>query len=242
MKFLCFVFSLGIAVAAVEIPSIGYMRAADGSIVRVAGVSGAFVTKLTGQPQAVSASFSGSLGFIKLDTSVRVVNGAGELLGEFDAPGGPALLGFSATGDAGIAYYPVTRTLSLFRDGAWTSVPYEGSAIAVGLKDSSSALIVAPGRELTLLTIRLSDGAIESREPLSRDRNVPLFITPDGTLLFTRGEALVYREHIIPAGSHITAVSQMGARWVQIQTDSGRNLALLLSGQPQLYELPEVSQ
>ena len=242
MRLFCFLFSLGIAAAAVESPSIGYVRAADGSIVRVAGVSGAFVTTAAEQPQAVSAGFSGSLGFIKLDASVRVLNGAGELLGEYDAPAGPALFGFNAKGDAGVAYYPATQTLALFRDGVWTRVPYEGGAIAVGLKDADTALIAAPGREPTLLTIRLSDGATQSRDPLSRERSQTVLITADGTLLFARGDALVYREQVIAAGARISAISQMGAGWVHIQTDSGRNLALRLDPQPLLYELPEVSQ
>ena len=64
MRIFCFLFCLSIAAAAVESPSIGYVRAADGSIVRVAGVSGAFVTTAAEQPQAVSAGFSGSLGDI----------------------------------------------------------------------------------------------------------------------------------------------------------------------------------
>lgn len=260
MKLLPLLFSLGIAAAAVESPSVGYIRAADGSIVRVTGISGAFITTGTGEGATVALSFSGSLGFLKLDTSVQVVNGTGELLGESDAPAGPALFGFNANGDAGVAYYPATRELRLFANGQWQAIPFNApdGVISVALKDADHVLVAAASDQLTVLTIRTSDGATEAvsgaglwpaarfRPGKGTARHIAL-ITAGGTLLFGRGGALIYRdangsEQTIDTPGPITAMTQMGAGWVHLQTDSRRNLALRLLAQPKLYEIPEVSQ
>jgi hypothetical protein len=244
------VFSVAVAAATVDSPSIGYMRTVNGAIVRVSGIAGAFVTAATGDSAAVSYGFSGTLGFVKLDASLKVVKDTGETAGEFEAPAGPALFGFNAKGDSGAAYYPATGTLMLLRDNAWTTVPFQvpsGRLAAIAVKDAGHVMAVVRDHEMRVLTVRVSDGATEDASGLGPGGG-PAFVSASGTVLFVRDHKLMYRDPqgcqriLATAPEGAAAMAQMGAGWVQIQTASGRNLAVRLEPEPRVYELPEVSQ
>jgi hypothetical protein len=250
MRFLYLLFacSLAFAESGLETPSVGYARAPDGTIVRVSGIAGAFVTTPTDQAGAVSAGFSGQLGFLKLPSAARVVNAAGALLGESDAPDGSALFGFNPRGDAGIAYYPSTQTLNVYGAGAWQSIPFQmtgARVLAVALKDAEQAQVVVARDQLSLVTLRVSDGAVES-ETLLGPGSGPALLLSAG-VLFSRDDSLIYHdasgtEQAIPVSAAVTDLFQMGPGWVQAQSGSGGDLALRLGREIRVYQLPEVSQ
>ena len=89
-------------------------------------------------------------------------------------------------------------------------------------------------------------GAVEDLRPLACQCSLAL-PRPDGSVLFQRDDALIYRgadggEQLLPLAAPLIELSPMGDSWVQIQTRSGRPQALRLAPALQLFELPEVAQ
>jgi hypothetical protein len=242
--------SVVVAVGAVDIPSAGYARTADGSVVRVSGVAGAFLTGATDQTESISASFSGRLGVVKLASTVRVLDAGGAVVSESDAPEGAGLFGFNARGDAAIAYYASTQTLAVFRTGEWHPLPVDTLAmtvLAVALQDSETALALVTRDRLSLVTLRISDGAVMDETVLG-DGTGPALLLPDRGAIFVRDDALLYHaadgsEQVIQAlsGSGVT-LSRMDSDWIHARLESGRNLVFRLEQDPRVYELPGVPQ
>jgi hypothetical protein len=251
MKPLLFFLLLGPVACAgrVESPAIGYARGSDGTILRVAGVSGAFVTTATIQTGAVSAAFSAQLGVLKLASSVRVLDGGGNLIVETDAPPGPALFGFDGTGATAVAWYPSTGALMLYRAGAWSTVPYDTGGVpvlGVAFDEQGRALVVLARYRLTLARIRVSDGATED-ETIVGPGSGPVWVSSRGALLFVRDGMVLYRaaergEQTLDVPADVVEWVPMGGAWVEARTASGRKLALRLAPAVRVWDLPEVSQ
>ncbi len=242
----CFLLAGG----AVDAPSAGYSRAADGTIVRVSGIAGAFVTSATDQAGSVAASFSGRLGAIKLPSSVRIVDSEGAIVRESNAPEGTALFGFNPQGDSVIACYAGDSSLAIFSSGEWSRLPFDapsGSVMAVALQDSETALVLVQRDEISLVAVRISDGATVSETVLGSGKG-PALLMPDRTAVFLRGDSLLLidsngTEHLVQAESGgVLTLSRMDAEWVHARTDSGRSLAFRLNSRNQIYELPEAPQ
>ena len=124
MRSLCLFFAACLAMAAGVDFSIGRLCARGRRRCDARGRhAGAFVTSSTDHAGAISFSFSGRLGILKLASTIRVLDGEGALVSESDAPEGPAMIGFNAHGDSAIVYYPATQSLALFRDGSWQPLP-----------------------------------------------------------------------------------------------------------------------
>ncbi len=75
----------------------------------------------------------------------------------------------------------------------------------------------------------------------------PVLLFGDGSLLFERDGSTVYRnaageERTLETPGDVVEFMHMSAGWTQLRTASGRSLALRLSPEPRLYDLPEVSQ
>lgn len=249
MRFACMLLCCGLLPAdnAVEVPAIGYARAADGSIIRVSGIAGAFGATSTDHAGVLAAAFSGQLGVLKLPSSVRMLDASAAVTAEWDAQQGSALFGFNPAGDSVIAYYSATTELNVYAGGGWSTVPLDGTRfnpIAVALKDARHALLLDARERLSLVTLRVSDGAVED-ETVVGDGSAPALLAGSG-LVFTRGDNLIYRdasgtEQPIAAPG-IASLTRMGANWIQAQRDSGGNLALRLAPEPRVFVLPEVAQ
>jgi hypothetical protein len=249
LAFLFAILAFAATAGGVDAPSVGYGRNPAGSIVRVSGVSGAFVVAATDQTGVVSAAFSERLGLVKTDSTVRVLDAAGNLLNECDAPAGPALFGFDASGRTGAAWYPSTHALMFYGDSQWNPVPFDangGAVLAVAVKDNERVLAVVQSDQLTIVRIRLVDGAVEDVTSLGSSGG-PAHLFGDGTALFHRDGAIVRRtpggaELAVDGLTDVTGFLPMGADWVQARTASGRSFALRLSPEPRFFVLPEVSQ
>ncbi len=252
MRTLCLLVAapLVLAAGAVDSPSSGYARTADGTILRVSGIGGAFITTTTDQTGSIAAAFSERLGLVKLATAIRVLDPAGAVVSESDAPEGDALLGFSKKGDSAIVYYASTQTISIFTSGQWVPVPFDvasTSVLAVAVQDSDTALVLVLRDQLSLVTLRTSDGAVIDENVIGSGIG-PALLLPDRRIIFVRDRTLLYRD---PAGveqvlqalpADVTALSRMDSEWVHARTESGRNLAFRLDSERRLYELPGVPQ
>lgn len=239
--------ALAVTAGAVETPSIGFARGSGGAVLRVSGVSGAFITDRTEQVGIVSAAFSDRMGLVKADSSIRVLDANGAVLSEADAPEGVALFGFDAAGTAGIAW--CAGPLTVYRDGAWTSVPFDaaGAAVAaVAIKDTASVLVALRGDRLSVMQIRAADGAVEAITDLG-PIDGPMLLFSGGGTMFVRDGLLVYRtasgdERTVDAPADLVEFVNMGSGWIQARTSSGPGLVLRMEPELRVYQLPEVRQ
>lgn len=232
----------------VDTPSVGFALSADGSLLRVSGIAGAFITTATEHSDALSCGFSKQLGFVKLPSAVRVLNGDGELVSESEAPAGAALFGFNKDGDAGVAYYPDGSYLAALISGEWRRVPFSLGVpvLAVRLEDSGHLSAVIARGQLTLASIRISDGAIEAESDPGGVRG-PVLLPSTGGLLFVGEQGVIYRDvdgvdHVVTDSTDVTAMQQMGPDWAQLVTRPGRNLAVRLAPVVRVLDIPEVAQ
>ncbi len=145
--------SLACAAGGIDTPTAGYARGSAGSIIRVSGVSGAFITAVTDQSGVRSAAFSDRLGLVKTDSTVRVLDMAGNVVNESDAPEGDALFGFDPAGGMAVAWYASAQTFMVYRDGRWSQAQLDaslGTVLAVAAKDRDTALAIFQGDCLSI--------------------------------------------------------------------------------------------
>ncbi len=250
MKWMCVLLTAASWCAAgVQSPPLGFTRTPGGTVVRVSGIAGAFVATPVEQSEVVSAGFSGTMGLLKLATTVRALDAAGEVAGKWDAPEGPALFGFDPSGGAALVWYGSTRVFSVLRGSEWAATPIDagslgGEVLGVALQDSRRALILVGREQLTLVRVRLSDGATE-RETVIGEGSGPAIVWPSGAVLFRAGEGFAYRS---PDGTQQNLelpdgeLTQMSAGWVQLRTEAGGQFAIRVGTDARIFELPEVSQ
>lgn len=231
-----------------EIPSAGLVRLPDGRISRVLGVAGAFVLDPVDGLGADRAAFSGKLLVSKNGGTVRVLDANLSPISESDAAQGTAVFGFSPDGTRAVAAYPGDGRVSVFRGTEWGDVPIDGSGVnSVALAaDDSLWLIRDEDGELIIERRRISDGGIELRAPLGAT-SAPALVLPDGSCLFVRGDAVLFRgargsEHRLDTASDLTNFNIMGPSWIEAGTRSGRTYAIRTGPRIQVYELPGVSQ
>jgi hypothetical protein len=240
--------SLAFAASGVDTPSAGFALGADGTLIRVSGIGGAFVTAVTEHSGVVSSGFSGQLGFLKMPATIRVLNARGELVSELEASEGPAFFGFNKTGDAGVVYYPEAAALAVYVSRGWRGVPFQtdGDVIAVRLEDFEHLSAIVGRDQFSLVSIRTSDGAIENETALGPAR-APVLLPPGGGVLFASEQGLIYRdadgfERTVTDCTGIATLRMMGSSWVQVELRSGGNLAVRLTPEIRVYGLPEVAQ
>lgn len=231
------------AAGGIDTPAIGFARAADGSIQRVAGVSGTFISASTNHA-GIAAAFSDHLGVVKTCTSILLLNADGSTAAESEAPEGGAVLGFDPAGRSAIAWYPSARWMAIYRDGQWNRVPFDpaGAVLAVAIKDNDRVLAVIRGDQLSVVRMRLVDGAIEDVTFLGSSPG-PVQLFPDGSLLYPKEGGFLYRaadgiERTLDIPAGVVEFMPMSATWLQARTETGRNLAIRLLPEPRIFELP----
>jgi hypothetical protein len=243
--------SLAFAGSRFESPSLGYVRTGAGLVTRLSGVAAAMIPEATGESEAETVAFSGKLLVEKLRSSVRVLDESGALVSVAEAPEGWAVIGFDESGASAALWLAQSSELRVFRSGAWAIVPFEagrtaGSVMAVRVEESGSVTLLVSRGGIWLLTVRTSDGAIESESPAGAAAGPALFVRGGG-LLFQRDDLLVHRT---PAGDEQTidlpepaaSLNRMGLDWIQAGTTNGKNYAVRLRGTPRVYEIPEVER
>ena len=236
-----------LAQPAISPPSVGMVRDSGGSVQAVNGINGNFLLSDTGISNAVSAAFSGSAGLIKTEAETLVLDSSYRITARYDAPGGPALFAFDASGAPALAY--CSGTLFRFHDGNQEAVNWSGEAVAIALSGPQSATILVR-RDHRLWTLRLSLATGDSQyEGLLAGVSGPAALLPDGVLVYFDGNDVVVRDGLgverrAAAGFVVGYFEQLGKEWLAIRESGGGRL-FTLRVRPQgidLYQVPEVEQ
>src|ERR1700729_479425 len=114
MKFLATLLIAATIVAAqsgIRPPQVGFAGNADGTLRPVYGVAGNFILGPSIAARVISQAFSGSIGLLKTESTLRAFNRQGQVLATTDAAEGPALFAFSPDGLTALAYVPSSNTL-----------------------------------------------------------------------------------------------------------------------------------
>jgi hypothetical protein len=198
------------ASAQIRMPQIGPARFGDGSVRRVAGVTGSLVSSQPVMDGVLRFAASDRLSVAKLAESVRVFDANGGLLFESEAPSGPAVIGFSRDGMEALVYFtdvPALARCSRFECEALDIVPPpEVRAVSLALR---GVALLATGSEL--IGLRLRDGAIIDRRKLD---SAPALIDPAGNPI------------ILPEGAD---ADWMASGWVCVRHADGHSSALRTS-------------
>jgi len=238
-------------------PQLGFAGTADGTLRPIYGVAGNFILGRPVQDKVISEAFSGSVGFLKTETTLEAFGKQGQVLATTDAAKGPALFAFSLDGLAGLAYVPSSNKLVEWKAGqlvahqVTTSFHSElGTVVAVALPSAYEGSLI----------VQREDGIWEVRFSLSPERvasqralvgvTAPVVVLASGELVYSDEQGIVLRK---PDNSevHIAAhlpvkfsLQQMDAEWVQLSDLAiSRHFAIrLASGREGFYELPEAGK
>ncbi len=207
MRLYTFLLLAATASAQIRAPQVGLARFGDGSVRRVAGVTGSMVSSQPLMDGVVRFAASDRLSVAKTPESVRVFDARGSLLFESDAPSGPAAIGFSRDGMQALVYFangPALARCSRFECEALDVVPPK-DVRAVSLA-SRGVAILATGSEL--IRLRLNDGATLGRLKLD---SAPALVDPSGNLT------------VLPEGAD---ADWMAPGWVCVHHADGHSSAM----------------
>jgi len=237
-------------------PQMGFASVSDGTLRPVYGVAGNFVLGPSVATTVLSQAFSGSLGLLKTDTTLKAFDAQGHVLGTSDAAPGPALFAFSPDGVTALAYIATSNTLMEWSRNSFATVPIrpETSAydlvIAIAFPNAFEAsLIVQRNTAIWQVQLPFTRAKVVSQKPLA-GVTAPVLALSSGDLVFTNAQGLMLRH---PDGSdvHIPgplpsnfSLQQMGAEWVQLSDlESSRRFAIrIATGREAFYQLPEAGQ
>lgn len=231
------------APADVAEPKIGWVWSPDGTLETISGVAAGMVRGARIAERVANSAYTGDFGLIKLETSLRLADGT-----EFDAPAGPAVIGFDAGGNSAYVWFSSASSFAKVTvDGlVWLRVnvaAIDGDVIAV----HAATLFVKRPDGIHEVRIRESDGAIAWDAYLGLDTPAAV-VLKDGTLVYAAGHALIARdaagaERRIEFEGVIRSLLLMGDGWVQVVADDSALKALRVTPDIlRLYEVPEAAQ
>jgi hypothetical protein len=236
-----------LAQPAIAPPSVGMVRDSGGSVQAVNGIAGNFLLADTGISSVTSAAFSGSVGLIKTDAEVLILDASYQVTARYGAPGGPALFAFDGTGAPALAYY--AGTLYRLHGGGLEAVNWSGDAVAIAVAGRHSAVVVVRrDDQLWKLRLSLAGGEIEN-EGLLVGVSAPAALLSDGAVVYSDGNDVVVRdgagtERRVAAGIQVDYFEQLGKDWLAIREAGGGRL-FALRVRPEgldLFQVPEVEQ
>lgn len=245
-----------VAQPAIQSPRIGFAIDNNRSMRPVYGVAGNFILGPSLSGDAISGSFSGTVGLLKTDSTLLAIDAQGQVLATTDTAPGPALFAFSEDGLSAIAYVENGNTLLEWREGGFTTIPFRPATSATEIVLS---IALRNRREVSLIVQR-PDGIWQVELPFHRARVVsqkavvgvtaPLLALASGDVVYTDANGVVLRK---PDGSevHIAgplpakfSLQQMDREWLELSdADTAARFAIRISpGRESLYQLPESSQ
>jgi len=256
MRRLCIVllFAVGSARLFAQLvpPRIGLVSDLTGRLRPVLGVSGNF---LLGNPvvrSVLSAGCSGTLSFVKTDTTLSILDGATQM--DFSSPPGPALFSFS--GHAGFAYFLSDGTLHRW-DGvnltAVTLSAFEGNVLALAQPDADHFWLAVRQNDghVYVLLFDSVTGALQSSAALTSASGELALLNGQEFLYTNRSGFVLHRAD----GSEIALAAigigqrselrfeQFGANWWSVKARGGQHFAIRTeAGRESLYRLPEDQQ
>lgn len=235
--------------AEVQVPQMGSVRCADGSVRAVYGVPASFVL---GKPlllSAVSSSFSAGAGIVATRDAIQLLDPSGGPLALSPSPDPEALVDIGKDAFSAVAWLPGTSSL-LYWDGNGfrrTEIPAPPAGRIVGVRRSASSavLLVLEDGAASEHEISLSSGYLLSTRLLNDVAGPALKV---GEFLVSTGQAEIEidgpggrRSISVPAAN--LALERMASDWIHVfSARSTRHWALQLDqGTVQLFELPAAS-
>ena len=259
MKRILFILTLA-AVAcaqpALTPPQVGFLQDGSNSFRPVLGMAGNFAWGTSVLDDVTSASYSGSFGLLKTDTSVIAVDSQGQVLGAMDAPPGPADFAFFSDGSPAFVYLPGPNLLFEWYGTGFQMVPFDcqffppGAVLAISAPDRAHvAFLIQRENGPWEIGVLIESGEAESQEALS-GAGIPALRLSSGELIYTDSNGAVIRKsdatevHLaaqLPANFRL---AQMGAGWAVLSDNSsGSRFAIrAMPGHEGVFVLPEVSQ
>ncbi len=220
----------------------------------VYGVAGSFVLGPAVAGGVADAGFSGSLGFLKTDSSLVAFDAQGKSLGSIQAAAGDALFAFSPVGSAALAYLSTGNRLTEWSGGQFTTIPLdlESADAVIGIAFPSAAevlLIVERERVLWEMHVSLNGAGALAQKALP-GIHAPVLPLAAGGLLYTEDGAIVIRradgsEVRLPASFPAKfSLQMMNGDWVELaDLQSPARFAIrTATGREAFYWLPEQSR
>jgi hypothetical protein len=212
----------------IDRPQVGKMLDASGAVRTVYGIA-ASVT--LGDAEIIGVVSQGcSKIFCLAKTGTAVVSASGRV----DAPAGPALFAFE--GDAAFLWFPQSRQLAQWQNGALTLIDSMVGGEVLSLRACAGSVELAVRRESGEWIVRL-DGSVVDSLPSSTG---PVMLIPGGVVYATR-EEIVIRSLRIPL-ERVTAFSQMSASYLQVHAGQVNYVLRIDAGRETLFQLPGVQQ
>ena len=259
MKHILFILTLtavACAQPALTPPQVGFLQDGANSFRPVFGIAGNFAVGNSVLDGVTSASYSGSFGLLKTDTSVIAVDSQGQVLGAMDAPPGPADFAFFSDGSPAFVYLPGPNLLFEWYGTGFQMVPFDcqlfpaSAVLAISAPDRAHvAFLIQHDYGPWEIRVLIESGEADSQEALS-GAGTPALRLSSGELIYTDSNGAVIRKsdatEIRLAGqlpANFTLV-QMGAGWVEVSdvSSSARFALRVTPGHEGVFVLPEVSQ
>jgi hypothetical protein len=233
-------------------PQVGIIQDANHSLRPVLGLAANFVLGDSLGEGVVSSASSGSFGLVKTDTSILVLDRAGQLLFTMDADAGPALFAFSSEGVPAFVYLPQSQLLL-----KWVTDHLEPTPFSADQIGGAVLAIASAGPDRLSLIAKRDDGTWFIDLPTSSQYLIPAVDGPvllrgDGSLLYATADSFVLHHPPSPdlaidaTGLQPASLifEQMGKDWVHVtDQNSTHHFALRLTpGSEQVYQLPESQQ
>jgi hypothetical protein len=216
---------------------------------RVYGVSGSLtVERADDLGAATSALSTDKLLLVQRSGSIELYDRGFSCCNvSFSSGGSPLLAGFSSDGSQAIIRDATRSVLHHYANQQLSEIPFpypgEIIALAVTSPNQFSAVVTSKGA-VTILTLRLPDGALQNEAKLSAGVSAAVLF-PSGSALLLRDSRVIHRtasgeEQQIELSADITALTWLGPNWAQANTSTGAEFAIRIEPKLRVLELPEV--
>lgn len=242
--------------AQLQVPSVGSIRCADGSVRPVYGLPASFVLGKPLLSSAVASSFSKSGGIVATADSIKLLNAAGQFVAAFKASDPRALVDIGAEVSSAIAWLPQTLSLVFWEGSAFSEIvlssPPSGRVTALRRDNSNAVLLVLEeGGGVSENVISLRSGNLVSATFLpgvegAAFRQGDFVLFPNATGLEMEGPdgaQLIPIPNVgLKTGPMPLGIERMAQDWLHVTSAaSTRHWALhFANGAMELFELPGI--
>ncbi len=242
MRWITALFFCLAAAAQVAEPQATVVMSSDGTVRELLGTPGGFLPGATLAGGAKSAAVCDTHVVMKLDRTIRFDDA------EFDAPEGPAFIGFGTSCTHAVIYFSAAAQFALLT--AVSSRPLSldpalvaGEVVAVG---GEMRLLVQRADGLHDLRFRSIDGALESDRALGFSADAALILS-DGTLVYATGTRLSVQdtagtERSLEIPNVVVRLSVAGERLIQVTTEASSLVLRIRTDRLDLHYVPEPAQ
>lgn len=233
MRSMLLLFVAALAVAAqpvIQRPFLGEALDGHGALQVVRGAPGSFTFDHPAAWGVLSIACGPALCLAK--TASAIVSGGASAA----APAGPALFAIDGT-DAAI-YFPGSRQFARWNAGSLTpfTLNVDGEILSIGIVSANLELAVRRGDEVWIVN---EEGGIASSLPPGTG---PVLLLGDSLVYVNSGALVLLRpdgSELTFAAPGVTALTQMGADYVEASAGAIRYALYIARGREQLFQLPQ---